>query len=106
VHYICCDGIGLVDDNEYRSYLPLAGRSGTLINRFKGTAAEGIVQAKTGTLTGVNSLSGKELVLQSIIVAASTLKFIYKCLMKKNNRLYDTQRWCVSNHNLLHHQQS
>ncbi len=42
----------------YRSSLPVAGKSGTLKNRFKNTPAEGIVQAKTGTVTGVVSLSG------------------------------------------------
>ncbi|MBD0263057.1 MAG: D-alanyl-D-alanine carboxypeptidase/D-alanyl-D-alanine-endopeptidase [Tolypothrix sp. Co-bin9] len=42
----------------YRASLPIAGKSGTLKNRFKNTPAEGIVQAKTGTVTGVVSLSG------------------------------------------------
>jgi serine-type D-Ala-D-Ala carboxypeptidase/endopeptidase (penicillin-binding protein 4) len=44
--------------NIYRSSLPTAGVSGTLQSRFQGTAAQGIVQAKTGTLTGVAALSG------------------------------------------------
>lgn len=38
--------------------LPTAGISGTLRNRLKQTPAEGVVHAKTGTLTGVRALSG------------------------------------------------
>ncbi|WP_017653013.1 D-alanyl-D-alanine carboxypeptidase/D-alanyl-D-alanine endopeptidase [Fortiea contorta] len=42
----------------FRASLPIAGKTGTLKNRFRNTSAEGIVQAKTGTLTGAISLSG------------------------------------------------
>ncbi len=42
----------------YRSSLPVAGVSGTLRSRFRNTPAATIVQAKTGTLTGVTALSG------------------------------------------------
>ncbi|MBD2044860.1 D-alanyl-D-alanine carboxypeptidase/D-alanyl-D-alanine-endopeptidase [Coleofasciculus sp. FACHB-64] len=42
----------------YRASLPVAGVSGTLKSRFQNTPAQGIVQAKTGTMSGTVSLSG------------------------------------------------
>jgi serine-type D-Ala-D-Ala carboxypeptidase/endopeptidase (penicillin-binding protein 4) len=44
-------------DDFYRS-LPLAGRSGTLRKRMRGTSAQGRCRAKTGTLIGVSALAG------------------------------------------------
>lgn len=42
----------------YRASLPVAGISGTLQNRFRDSAAFGILHAKTGTISGVVALSG------------------------------------------------
>lgn len=42
----------------FRDSLPVAGVDGTLKNRMKGTAAEGRVAAKTGTIRHVNALAG------------------------------------------------
>lgn len=42
----------------YRASLPVAGENGTLKNRINNTANRVILQAKTGTLSGVSALSG------------------------------------------------
>ena len=42
----------------YRNSLAVAGRSGTLRNRMRGTNVEGRFQGKTGTLRGTYTLSG------------------------------------------------
>jgi D-alanyl-D-alanine carboxypeptidase/D-alanyl-D-alanine-endopeptidase (penicillin-binding protein 4) len=43
---------------QFRDTLPIAGEDGSLSTRFKGTAAADHVEAKTGQLGEVNSLSG------------------------------------------------
>ncbi len=45
-------------DASFRAAMPIGGVDGTLKNRFKNTAAQNNVRAKTGTLTGASSLSG------------------------------------------------
>ena len=44
--------------DNFRSSLPLAGQSGSLANRLKGTPAESRVWAKTGSMSQVRSLAG------------------------------------------------
>jgi serine-type D-Ala-D-Ala carboxypeptidase/endopeptidase (penicillin-binding protein 4) len=76
---VLTDGSGLADDNlitpramiqlllyafrqpwgeAFLSTLPIAGVDGTLENRMKGTAAAGLIQAKTGTLEHDHAISG------------------------------------------------
>ena len=43
---------------EYISALPVAGRDGTLSKRLKKPSEQGFVRAKTGTMSGITSLSG------------------------------------------------
>ena len=45
-------------DRAFRKSLAVAGRTGTLSDRMRGSAAEGRCQAKTGTIDGVSALSG------------------------------------------------
>jgi serine-type D-Ala-D-Ala carboxypeptidase/endopeptidase (penicillin-binding protein 4) len=46
------------DAQVYRNALAIAGVNGTLKNRFRNTAAQGKLQGKTGTISGVVALSG------------------------------------------------
>ncbi len=43
---------------EYISALPISGQDGTLQRRFKQPYQKGLIRAKTGTMTGIMSLSG------------------------------------------------
>lgn len=55
--------------------LPVAGGSGTLADRYHGSAAggRGWVRAKTGTLTGVNSLAGTVLAAEGRVLVFALL---------------------------------
>jgi len=44
--------------NEFITTLPIAGVDGSLGGRMKGTAAAGVLHAKTGTISAVSTLSG------------------------------------------------
>lgn len=44
--------------DDWRALMPVGGESGTLSRRFRGTSLQGRVFAKTGSLHGVNALSG------------------------------------------------
>ena len=43
---------------EYIAALPVAGQDGTLQKRFRKVTQQGLLRAKTGTMTGIMSLSG------------------------------------------------
>lgn len=49
---------GMRADAGFRAALPVAGRSGTLAKRMRGTSAQDRCQAKTGTLSNVSGLAG------------------------------------------------
>ena len=58
---------------EWRETLPIGGVDGTLENRFKNSPLKGKVWAKTGTLNGVNALSGYVMAASGKMVAFSIL---------------------------------
>ncbi len=59
--------------------LPIAGVDGTIRNRMKKTPAEGNLRAKTGTISGVSSLSGYVQTLdgERLVFSISMQNFIY-----------------------------
>jgi PBP4 family serine-type D-alanyl-D-alanine carboxypeptidase len=53
--------------------LPIAGVDGTLRSRMQGTAAQGNLRAKTGTLTGVSALSGYVTTRDGVVLVFSMI---------------------------------
>ena len=73
----------------FRDCLPVAGRDGTLKNRMKGTAAEGRVLAKTGTLKFVSSLAGYATSLDGTPLAFSIMANNTKSSPREARRAID-----------------
>ncbi|MGQ0733724.1 MAG: D-alanyl-D-alanine carboxypeptidase/D-alanyl-D-alanine endopeptidase [Acidobacteriota bacterium] len=63
---------------RFRTTLPVAGVSGTLATRLRGTAAEGRVFAKTGSMSGVRTLSGYVTTLDDETLIVSILVNNYR----------------------------
>jgi len=63
--------------DDFLAALPVAGVDGTLRRRMKGTAAEGNVRAKTGTLRWVNALSGH-------VTSAAGERLVFSLLLNRN----------------------
>ncbi len=72
----------------YNSF-PIGGVDGTLENRMKNTSAEKNVHAKTGTLTGVSSLSGYLTTKNSHLIAFSIIMQNYVGSSLKAKELQD-----------------
>ncbi|MBA2501581.1 MAG: D-alanyl-D-alanine carboxypeptidase/D-alanyl-D-alanine-endopeptidase [Pyrinomonadaceae bacterium] len=70
--------------NVFRDTMPIAGVDGTLRARMKGTPAAGNVRAKTGTLSGVTSLSG-------YVTSASGERLVFALLVNNFPRDWDAR---------------
>lgn len=75
-------------DAFYHS-LPIAGVDGTIRNRMKYTGAHGNLRAKTGTLSGVSSLSGYALTADGEWLAFSMMMMNYPTEARVYRRVQD-----------------
>ncbi|HQZ40306.1 MAG TPA: D-alanyl-D-alanine carboxypeptidase/D-alanyl-D-alanine-endopeptidase [Vicinamibacterales bacterium] len=74
----------------FRSALPVAGVSGSLEHRMKGTAAEGRVWAKTGSMFNIRTVSGYVLTADSEMLAFSFLANNYTVPSAEIDAIMDT----------------
>ncbi|MBW4496963.1 MAG: D-alanyl-D-alanine carboxypeptidase/D-alanyl-D-alanine-endopeptidase [Oscillatoria princeps RMCB-10] len=72
----------------YRASLPVAGVSGSLKNRFRDTAAQGIVRAKTGTVGGVLALSG-------YVTPPDYQPLVFSIVLNQSSQPLGTQRQAI-----------
>lgn len=82
----------------YKSF-PIAGVDGTLKNRMKNTPAEGNVHAKTGTLSGVCSLSGYLTAKNGHLIVFSMLTENFVGSAKKGRNFQDEISNILVNYN-------
>ena len=74
---------------KFEDTLPVAGTDGSLADRFRGTPAQGRVQAKTGSLGHVNTLSGFATTLDGDRVAFSIMSNNHNLTPKKALEVID-----------------
>ena len=74
---------------EYRASMAVAGRSGTLGQRMKNSLAEGLLRAKTGTLSMASALSG--------YVTTSDKSPLAFSILINNYRSSITEVWALQN---------
>ena len=74
---------------SFRDTLPLSGTDGSLSNRFKNVDVQGRVQAKTGSLGGVKTLSGYATTNRGERVAFSILSNNFNLPDKRINETID-----------------
>jgi len=72
----------------FRDALPIGGIDGTLRNRFKGTAAENNVRAKTGSLSSAASLGG-------YLTTAGGEKLAFSIMVNNYPRDFDPRSSCI-----------
>jgi D-alanyl-D-alanine carboxypeptidase/D-alanyl-D-alanine-endopeptidase (penicillin-binding protein 4) len=74
--------------NVFRDALPIAGVDGTLRNRFRGTAAENNIRAKTGSLSSAASLGG-------YMTTAAGEKLAFSIMVNNYPRDLDPRSSCI-----------